>query len=89
LQESNRVQRSVGVDWTYLQNKQQLEHNFPWLNFGENDSVTNGGGIVMGSHSTHNEGYFDPWSYLHAMKKKVSFAVYVLRCAEVFAYKRI
>ena len=29
-------------------------------------------GIEMGSFSSKNEGYFDPWSFVMAMKSKVS-----------------
>lgn len=30
-------------------------------------------GIALGSFSSQNEGYFDPWSYLNIMKKKAIY----------------
>jgi FAD-dependent oxidoreductase domain-containing protein 1 len=38
-----------------------LKAKFPWLNTD---------GIVIGSYGTKNEGYFDPWSFVAAMKSK-------------------
>jgi hypothetical protein len=40
-----------------------LAEKFPWLNIE---------GIELGSFGRENEGYFDPWAYVLALKKKVS-----------------
>lgn len=40
-----------------------LVTKFPWLNIE---------GIELGSFGRENEGYFDPWAYVLALKKKVS-----------------
>ena len=40
-----------------------LAEKFPWLNIE---------GIELGSFGRKNEGYFDPWAYVLALKKKVS-----------------
>ena len=37
---------------------------FPWLNTED---------IELGSFGRENEGYFDPWAYVLALKKKVSY----------------
>ena len=61
LEENNRMQRSCGIDWMHLVGPKELSEKFPWLN-------TNG--LEIGSYSSKNEGYFDPWSLVHSMKKK-------------------
>jgi glycine/D-amino acid oxidase-like deaminating enzyme len=38
-----------------------LQAKFPWLNTE---------GVAFGSFGTKNEGYFDPWSFVAAMKNK-------------------
>lgn len=61
LRENNKVQVDCGASWIKLYNESQLKPMFPWLNTD---------GISLGSFSTSNEGYFDPWSYVNALKKK-------------------
>jgi FAD-dependent oxidoreductase domain-containing protein 1 len=58
---NNETQKSCGVDWIDLLDRKQLRKHFPWLNM-EN--------IEIGSFSSKNEGYFDPWMFVHAMKNK-------------------
>lgn len=41
---------------------QQMNEMFPWISTNE---------IALGSVGTKNEGYFDPWSLLNALKNKV------------------
>lgn len=62
LEENNRLQQSCGVDWVHLFNQSQLKDKFPWLNVN---------GVSVGSFGSSNEGYFDPWSFITSMKKKV------------------
>lgn len=62
LAENHAVQRQCGVDWVDLYAPLNLKSKFPWLNIE---------GLGMGSFSSANEGYFDPWSFVKAMKNKV------------------
>lgn len=71
LNENNEVQREAGVSWMQLMNPSELNDKFSWLNTQ---------GITGGSFGTSNEGYFDPWGLLSALKKKVG-----LICAKYIA----
>lgn len=62
LQENNATQRAAGVTWTELMDQQALAAKFPWLKVND---------LTGGSYGTKNEGYFDPWSLLAALKVKV------------------
>lgn len=62
LKENNRMQHENGVTWTHLMEPAAMAKKFPWLK----TSDLNGG-----SCGTQNEGYFDPWSLLNALKSKV------------------
>ena len=76
LQLNNRVQKECGLDNIHLYSPQELNTLYPWLKLeseleleSESDSSNN---IVLGSGSHGGlEGYFDPWAYLMALKKKV------------------
>lgn len=60
LEANNQTQRDCGVDWIHLANKTELEDLYPWLNTED---------VVIGSYSNGGgEGYFDPWSYMQAMR---------------------
>jgi FAD-dependent oxidoreductase domain-containing protein 1 len=61
LGNNNRSQHAAGADWLHLGDKQKLKELYPWLN---NEDLT------LGSYSTKNEGYFDPWAYVNALKAK-------------------
>lgn len=61
LEANHAMQKECGADWMALLNAQELEKKFPWLNCD---------GISVGSYGTKNEGYFDPWSLVSAMKAK-------------------
>lgn len=61
LQQNHTTQRACGVDWIDLLSSHQLKSQFPWLHSED---------ITLGSFSTKNEGYFDPWIFVHAMKHK-------------------
>jgi hypothetical protein len=67
LKHCNTIQTECGVTGMDMLPPSGLKKTFPWLSTE---------GLVMGSYGTVNEGYFDPWSLLAAMKKKVlaSFA---------------
>jgi glycine/D-amino acid oxidase-like deaminating enzyme len=62
LKKNNALQREVGVTWTELMDPTALKAKFPWLNVED---------IVGGSLGLKNEGCFDPWSLLTALKGKV------------------
>lgn len=68
LRSSNQVQHSSGATWTHLLNQQELKARFPWLNVHDPDDEH--GDVVLGTSSSKNEGYFDPWALLSAMKRK-------------------
>ena len=57
----NATQHLNGATWIKLMSPDQLKVKFPWLNLE---------GIALGSFGESNEGYFDPWSLLQAMKAK-------------------
>jgi FAD-dependent oxidoreductase domain-containing protein 1 len=62
LRTLHTTQRKCGASWVNLLNRDSLNKEFPWLNLE---------GLSMGSYSSINEGYFDPWSLLKAMRNKV------------------
>ena len=62
LKENNATQRDVGVTWTHLMDPAAMAAKFPWLNVS---------GLTGGSLGVENEGCFDPWSLLSALKGKV------------------
>ena len=61
LETNHQTQQKCGVDWIDLLTPEQLDIKFPWL-------LT--AGLSLGSFSSRNEGYFDPWSLVNAFKKK-------------------
>ncbi len=62
MEQTNKIQRESGAHWVDLFSPSELSSRFPWLNTT---------GIALGSYGTKNEGYFDPWSLLSALKLKV------------------
>ena len=62
LKENNRMQKECGVTWTHLMEPAAMAAKFPWLKTSD---------LSGGSCGTQNEGYFDPWSLLNALKSKV------------------
>jgi FAD-dependent oxidoreductase domain-containing protein 1 len=63
------MHRSTGAD-VVLMDKEQLKRRFPWIN---TDGVE---AAVLGMK---DQGWFDPWAYLNAMKRKsVALGVHVI-----------
>lgn len=60
LRENNAVQHSAGAGWIRLLDPSELNSRFPWLSTE---------GVALGSFGERNEGYFDPWALLQAMRK--------------------
>jgi len=60
MQENNRVQLACGAK-VELMTAKRLKRRFPWLNTD---------GIALGSYGYENEGWFDPWSFLFALRSK-------------------
>ncbi|CAJ1411393.1 unnamed protein product [Effrenium voratum] len=60
LRANNAVQHAAGADWVQLLDASELNTRFPWLSTE---------GLALGSFGTRNEGYFDPWALLQAMRK--------------------
>ena len=65
LEESHRQQQACGATWIDLLPESSLSNMFPWLALQNSDH-----NVSMGSYGSKNEGYFDPWAMLQAMKKK-------------------
>lgn len=63
LEENNRTQKAAGVTWTHMIDPKGMSAKFPWL---KTDDLTGG------TYGSENEGYFDPWSLLNALKNKVT-----------------
>ena len=42
----------------------RLQRKFPWLNLD---------GIALGSYGYENEGWFDPWALMSALRLKVCY----------------
>ena len=61
LKANHKVQLECGAVWMKLLDPVVLKKEFPWLNID---------GLELGSFSLRNEGYFDPWSFVNAMKQK-------------------
>lgn len=53
------TQQAAGCDWIQPLSQQQLSAKFPWCHSAD---------ILLGAHSLHSEGFFDPWSYLSVLK---------------------
>ena len=63
LEINDRMYRGGALDisWIQLLERNHLSTLFPWLNAQD---------ILSGSFGTKNEGYFDPWSLLQALRTK-------------------
>lgn len=59
LRENVAVQHAAGATWVSMLDPGQLRDRFPWLSTE---------GISLGSFGERNEGYFDPWALLQAMR---------------------
>lgn len=69
LELNDSMYRALGISWIQLLDRNHLSTLFPWLNAQD---------ILSGSFGTMNEGYFDPWSLLQALRTKVrSLVMYV------------
>lgn len=60
LAKNSKLQNELGAKNVIL-TASQLNGKFPWLNTD---------GIALGCLGLEKEGWFDPWSYLYAMKRK-------------------
>nr|CAD7438120.1 unnamed protein product [Timema bartmani] len=80
LEDNAKIQRELGAKVELLTSK-KLKKKFPWLNTED---------IALGCHGLENEGWFDPWLLLHALKRKsiATGAEYVMGEAIAFEFKR-
>ncbi|XP_056399967.1 FAD-dependent oxidoreductase domain-containing protein 1 [Hyla sarda] len=69
LEENYRVQREQGAKVT-LFSPDQLKKKFPWINTQ---------GVALASYGLENEGWFDPWLLLSALRRK-ALSMGVLHC---------
>ncbi|XP_076066894.1 FAD-dependent oxidoreductase domain-containing protein 1-like [Oratosquilla oratoria] len=60
LYENHYLQKELGAKVDLL-SRRQLEERFPWMQFED---------IAGGVIGRENEGWFDPWSFLHCLKRK-------------------
>ncbi|XP_072283449.1 FAD-dependent oxidoreductase domain-containing protein 1 [Pyxicephalus adspersus] len=60
LQENYKMQRELGAQ-VALFSPEQLKIKFPWINTE---------GVALASYGLENEGWFDPWTLLNALKRK-------------------
>ncbi|KAJ4923706.1 hypothetical protein JOQ06_013985 [Pogonophryne albipinna] len=60
MEENYKTQRSFGAHVSLL-SATQLKEKFPWINTD---------GVALASYGLENEGWFDPWTLLHAFKRK-------------------
>eukprot|EP00668_Euglena_longa_P014447 GGOE01018437.1.p1 GENE.GGOE01018437.1~~GGOE01018437.1.p1 ORF type:complete len:412 (+),score=76.60 GGOE01018437.1:69-1304(+) len=60
LQQNHRTQHRVGATWIDLLDAGALARRFPWLDVHD---------VAQGSASEANEGYFDPWAFLTALRR--------------------
>ncbi|XP_011506222.1 PREDICTED: FAD-dependent oxidoreductase domain-containing protein 1-like [Ceratosolen solmsi marchali] len=79
LKKNSELQNSLGARNVIL-NAKQLKYKFPWLTTDD---------IEIGCLGLENEGWFDPWSLLYALKcKALSLGVdYVTAEAKGFSFK--
>lgn len=61
LEANYKTQRECGADWMTLMDGSALSKRFGWLQ-GED--------LALGSFGEKNEGYFDPWMFVSALKQK-------------------
>ena len=79
--ENSKLQREIGAK-NILLRPEKLKERFPWMNTE---------GIALGCLGLENEGWFDPWVYLHALKKKslLQGNYYVEAEAKHFIFKNL
>jgi len=63
LRRNHGVQLAAGCDWIRLLNPIELMAKFPWINAD---------GIRLAALGEKNEGWFDPWALLGAMRSKAT-----------------
>lgn len=62
MEENHRIQTSLGANID-LMSTTKLKEKFPWLNTSD---------LSLGSYGIKNEGWFDPWMFLVALKTKAA-----------------
>jgi len=60
LRENVATQHECGATWISLLSPDQLKSRFPWISTD---------GVALGAFGERNEGYFDPWALLQALRK--------------------
>lgn len=61
MEKNVRLQRQEGAK-IYLMSPEQLQNKFPWINTE---------GVALASYGLEGEGWFDPWSLLLGLRRKV------------------
>ncbi|XP_071625150.1 FAD-dependent oxidoreductase domain-containing protein 1 [Heliangelus exortis] len=73
LEAAVQLQRKEGAQVALL-SPTQLKEKFPWMSTED---------VAVGSYGLENEGWFDPWSLLHAFRRKATSMGVCSCCGEV------
>lgn len=70
IDQNHSQQIACGADWIKKYESNDLRDRFPWLNVSD---------LAVGTYSSENEGFFDPWLFLQTLRRKaVSMGVDVI-----------
>ena len=70
IDQNHSQQVACGADWIKKYESSDLRDLFPWLNISD---------LAVGTYSTENEGFFDPWLFVQTLRRKaVSMGVDVI-----------
>ncbi|XP_077360213.1 FAD-dependent oxidoreductase domain-containing protein 1 isoform X2 [Festucalex cinctus] len=77
MEENYKTQRDAGAQ-VMLLSPTQLKEKFPWINTQD---------VELASYGLENEGWFDPWTLLCALKRKAISLGVIPCCGEVTAFR--
>ncbi|KAM9299097.1 FAD-dependent oxidoreductase domain-containing protein 1 [Gastrophryne carolinensis] len=79
LQENHKIQREQGAK-VMLLSPEMLKKKFPWINTQE---------VALASYGLENEGWFDPWMLLNALRRKALSLGAVVSHGEVTGFETV
>ncbi|XP_061607322.1 FAD-dependent oxidoreductase domain-containing protein 1 isoform X1 [Phyllopteryx taeniolatus] len=77
MEDNYHTQRAAGAQVSLL-SPTQLKETFPWMNTED---------VALASYGVENEGWFDPWTLLNALRRKAISMGVVQCCGEVTGFK--
>ncbi|XP_077402135.1 FAD-dependent oxidoreductase domain-containing protein 1 isoform X2 [Vanacampus margaritifer] len=77
MEENHKTQTAAGAQVTLL-SPTQLKEKFPWMDTRD---------VELASYGLENEGWFDPWTLLSALKRKAVSMGVVPCCGEVTGFR--